>query len=217
MNVKWFVVCSVFLLVLGGDCLGGSFRVLGLSQVRGLEVLEIVSGDEIKKVPISISSVSPEYSIPESGRVDFFRKAPVGDETAIPVFSVKFPSPDEDMIVLLRVGDKNSTVPYQHVLIADSTEDFPLGSVLILNLCSKTVAAKMGEESVIVPPGEERIVRLVKKDRPFNGGVKFAAEFNGFGKVFSTSSWYLLPSMKVFCIIYRNEKGDPAIRRIRLT
>jgi hypothetical protein len=194
-----------------------SFRVMGLSQIKGMERLELVTADGVVVVPVSISSLSEAFDIPSSGRLDFYIQAPKNDEDVEPVLSVSLTDISTDVILLLRADLSMVQPTYKYVTIENSPRMFPAGSVMLFNLTSKTIAAKMGEDSVRLGSGEKTVVNLINRNEPFDGGVMFAAEFNGFGKVFSTSSWYLVPSMKIFCIIYSDLNGNPQIRRIRLS
>lgn len=213
-NTALMLVCVTLPII---QTLAGSFRVLGLSQVQGLERLEIVTPAGVKTVGVSISSVSQAFEIPESGELNFYRKAPKADETPEPAFTVNFNQASSNIILLLRPDDTIAEPAYKYSLIEDSEQAFSSGSVMLLNLSPKKIAAKLGDDRIIVATGEKTVVDLIKADKPFNGGVMFAAEFNGFGKVFSTSSWYLVPSMKILCIVYSDKRGNPQIRRIRLT
>ncbi|MFT6235456.1 MAG: hypothetical protein ACJAU9_000531 [Lentimonas sp.] len=193
-----------------------SFRVVAFSQITSLTGLEYQSGDGIESVTISTSSFSVKYPIPPSGVIDFYKNVPLGEEEQVPLLEVNFGEESGDMILLLQADAQR--LSYSYLLIEDTVEGFPMGSVMVMNFTSKSVFAKFGEERVKLESGSQEIVSLTGlKNLPFNGGVKFAVEFDGSGKVFSSSSWYLLPSMKIFCLIYSNPDGKPRIRRIRLT
>jgi hypothetical protein len=196
------------------------FRVLGLSQLKGLEQLEFRGSSGIELLPVSVSSFSNSYAIPQSGVTDFYLKVPevseAGEEPS-PLFSITFPVDCEDVIVLLRADAKSSQLTYKYMLIDDSVNAFPAGAVMVLNLMNKSLYARLGDNNVKIESGKSEISQLVKrKNEPFNGGVIFAAEFDDYGKIFSKSSWYLIPSMKIFCVVFPDENLEPQIRKIRL-
>ena len=193
----------------------GDFRVIALSTIDKSNSLEYQAPDGVTKVTISTLGFSRPYLAPESGVVDLYDKMPIKGEEKTPLVSLKMPEDGADVIVLLHVNRSNE---YEYLLIEDSSDDFPSGSVLVLNFSKKSIFAKFGEERLAVPSGESRVVELARDGQePFKAGVKFAAEFDGYGKVFSSSSWYLLPSMKIFCVVLSDKNGNPQIRRIRLT
>ncbi len=192
------------------------FRVLGLKQLEGLDTLEFVSADGVQQVPVSTAYFSNSYKVPASGVVAFYDKAPARDEQKAPLFTVRFPENAGDMIVLLDAEAAAHT--YRYGLIDDSVRSFPSGSVYIMNFMHKPVMVKLGQKVVTVDSGAREMVPVVENKRePFNGGVKFATEINGEAQIFSMSSWYLLPTMKIFCVIFPDSSGIPQIRRIRLT
>lgn len=193
-----------------------TFRVIALSQVAGVSTLEFQGERGVEVVLISTSGFSERMKIPVNGAIDFYKKMPAEDVIQEPDLSVRLLADSEDVILLLRADRSQGT--YSSITLSDSVSEFPLGAVRVLNFAEKSIFAKFGAERVLVEPGESQVVELTsKKDTPFNGGVKFAAEFDGYGKVFSSSSWYLLPTMKIFCVVYADEAGMPRIRRIRLT
>ncbi len=205
-------------------CLGtatvhsADFRMLVTESLPGMEAFEFLGNDgQVKKIYLSTTHISSEYPIPSGGRVDLYHKYPEPEEKATPALSLQFPEGAKDTIVLLLAQGSGTDKHYRPIYIDDSGTHFPSGSILIYNFLNKPLMAKLGEEVVSVQSGKREIVELAKmEDAPFNGGVKFATEFNGEGQVFSSSSWYLLPTMKFFCLVYSDADGVPHVRRIRM-
>ena len=192
------------------------FRLVALNQIKGLSRLEFIGPEGVEQVPVSIAHFSDSYKIPANGEVAFYDKAPANGENKAPLFVVRFPENASDTIVLL--GGQGDDGTYRYGLIDDSGHAFPSGSVDIKNFMQSPVMVKLGPTVVTVDSGARRIVPVIEnKQEPFNDGVKFATEINGNAQVFSMSSWYLLPSMKIFCVIFPDKSGIPQIRRIRLT
>lgn len=195
-----------------------SFRVISLSQIRGLTSLEFVSEGEVEQVPVSVSSFSQAFPIPQSRQLALYAEAPKpGEEAPAPLLNLQFPNSSHDQIVLLKAVQTPNGSAYRYEMIDDSDAAFPAGSVYICNYMKEPVLIRLGQKQVTVAPNQRSVVPLANREAPFNDGVAFAAEIDGHGRVFSTSSWYLVPSMKIFCIIYQDERGHPQIRRIRLT
>lgn len=194
----------------------GRFRVLSLLQVPGFEYLEYRSPEGVTPLPVPLSSVSPFYPIPDERRLAAYQKVPHEGEERPAVLEIVFPDADGDVIILLTPG-REPHAPYGYLVLEDSDAAFPAGSVLVYNLLKKPVAAKLGGEQVRFAHGERGVVRVVEPGAAsFEGGVFFAAEFDGHGKIFSASEWYLAASMKIICILYADADGDPKVRRIRL-
>ncbi|MFB9901083.1 hypothetical protein [Cerasicoccus arenae] len=164
-----------------------------------------------------MSSFSQVHTIPTTRQLALYDKAPVPEEQKQPVLNLQFPKDPGDVIVLLKSARTANGLTYQYELLDDSSTAFPLGSVYICNYMQESVIIRLGAERILVESKQRSVVPLTKQEKPFNDGVAFAAEINGHGRVFSTSSWYLSPSMKIFCIIYKDDRGNPQIRRIRLT
>lgn len=207
----------LFLLAVPAEA--ACFRVLVTEPIPGMEKLLIpCQSGTPEAIYLSTTHISPKYDIPADGRVDFYKKLPESPQEQIPpIFSVQFPEPLHDMIVLLMAQGSGDEKTYRPILIDDSDSGFPAGSIMIYNFLGKPLMAKMGEDIISVDSGKREIVELARnEDTPFNDGVKFATEFNGEGRVFSSSAWYLLPSMKFFCIVYEDAKGMPHVRRIRM-
>ncbi|GHC03519.1 hypothetical protein [Cerasicoccus arenae] len=194
-----------------------NFRVVSLTQIPGLTSLEYVSEGKVITVPVSMSSFSQVHTIPTTRQLALYDKAPVPEEQKQPVLNLQFPKDPGDVIVLLKSARTANGLTYQYELLDDSSTAFPLGSVYICNYMQESVIIRLGAERILVESKQRSVVPLTKQEKPFNDGVAFAAEINGHGRVFSTSSWYLSPSMKIFCIIYKDDRGNPQIRRIRLT
>ena len=130
MNKRTAFTTILCLILAAASCFGSHIRVLGLSQVKGLEQLEILARDVVEVVPVSISSVSQEIEIPESGRLDFYLKAPQDpkpeDISVTPVLSVDFDDVDSDMILLLRANESGTKPGYNYLLIDASERDLSL-------------------------------------------------------------------------------------------
>jgi hypothetical protein len=204
-----------FILCWSASLSAANFRVLALSKVDGLDRLEYQAGEDLEVVLISTLGFSELLPAPLSGVLDLYDKVPVEGEEKSPLLSIDILADGGDVIVLLYAVDAQR---YGYLVVDDSQGAFPMGSVLVLNFSKTSIYAKFDDERVLVPSRERKVVKLTgASGDPFNAGVKFAAEFDGSGKVFSSSSWYLLPSMKIFCLIYSNPDGKPRIRRIRLT
>ncbi len=210
-------IYALSLMLLGLSLVrAAEFRVLGLEQLKGLHTLEYVTADGVQQVPVSTAYISNAYPIPASGVVAFYDKAPVQDEVKAPLFTVEFPSSGGNKIVLLR-GDAGGRT-YRYGLIDDSSRGFPTGSAFFINFMQAPVMVKLGTNVIRLDAGSREVVPVVEqRAEPFRGGVKFATEINGEMQIFSQSSWYLLPSMKIFCIIYPDSSGVPRIRRIRMS
>lgn len=193
------------------------FRIISLSQIPDLTTLEFLDEGDVQQAPVSVSSFSKPYNIPATRQLAFFDKAPLPEEKKQPLFNVTFPENSQDQIVLLNAVNTPQGPTYRYELIDDSDAAFPAGSVFICNFMSEPVLIRLGKKQVVVNANQRSTVPLTNQDQAFNDGVAFAAEIDGHGRVFSSSSWYLVPTMKIFCVIYKDDHGQPKIRRIRLT
>ncbi|WP_269538941.1 hypothetical protein [Cerasicoccus fimbriatus] len=200
-----------------GSLIADNFRVVSLSQIPNLASLEYPNGDEVTTVPVSISSFSKPMPIPQSRELALYDKAPLPNEEKRPILNLKFPKSAGDVIVLLKAVQTAQGPTYRYEILDDSSSAFPAGSVFICNYMPESVIIRLGDKQVLVDSNDRSVVPLAKQEQPFDDGVAFAAEIDGHGRVFSTSSWYLVPSMKIFCVIYKDDHGQPKIRRIRLT
>ncbi|WP_309400381.1 hypothetical protein [Cerasicoccus maritimus] len=212
-----FAVCCVALSSLCSSALADTFRVVSLSQIPGLTSLEFIHEGKVETVPVSLSSFSQPYPIPATRELALYAQAPSPNEEKTPNLVLQFSENSGDVIVLLKATNTANGPAYRYELLDDSTRAFPAGSVYICNYLQEPVIIRLGPKQVLVESNDRSVVPLTRKEQPFNDGVAFAAEINGHGRVFSTSSWYLSPSMKIFCIIFQDQHGNPQIRRIRLT
>ncbi|WP_309386338.1 hypothetical protein [Cerasicoccus frondis] len=211
---------KILILALLGLCtsaMADSFRVVSLSQISGLTSLHFQENGEPQTLPVSISNFSQPFNIPATRQLSLYAKPPQPDVEQTPVLTIQFPEKSGDVIVLLKATRSGGASAYRYEILDDSASAFPSGSVYICNFMQEPVIIRLGKKQVLVESNDRNVVALTSSDKPFNDGVAFAAEINGHGRVFSTSSWYLAPSMKIFCVLYQDDRGNPQIRRIRLT
>ncbi|MGE9296021.1 MAG: hypothetical protein ACQKBV_07035 [Puniceicoccales bacterium] len=216
--MKNFLLCALVCTCLSHGLLAGQFRILGLDQIDGLEELYFVQNGEVKSAFVSSRYPTEKFDIPQSLRVSFFATPPKPDLTQRPVLTLDFPNAGTDYLALLRITSASGVEAYTPIYLDDSDRNFPRGSAMICNYTLRTIVAQIDGDLVKLPSGQTDVIQLSKNGKDqFNGGVKFAAEFDGTGKVFSISSWYVSPSTKIFCLIYPDEYGQPLVRRVRLT
>lgn len=180
--------------ILAVACLAGpataantiTFRTLCFRQQGDLSQVLATGPDGESMIEVPLYTV---YSLPmkmstRDGQAQFVvPDSAAGEDKPAhkPIANVKLPDSSEVLFLFLPAG-KDAAQPYQVMALPDDSRSFPWGNVRMLNLANVPVRFHLGEHSgdqaILLPPGQLRMVGRVRKVNEFNM-YNVVVEFQG--------------------------------------
>ena len=179
-----------------------AFRILGAGVIA--EDLFYSSGG--KAIPVRIStemrSVYYNYTGPR-GHLDFFRQVPGPDGKLI--------KQTVAAVDLTGVGNRPLLIFLQHSSVAgtyavrtfsDTVNDVPPGGFRFVNFTTRRIAMKFGQQKLIIPPGEQLIVKGEPPAESKINEVKlFGVLLNDEVRAIYSNLWAYNPEMRTIVLI----------------
>ncbi len=120
----------------------------------------LVVGKKFLEIELPQRNFSPEVELPAGEMlVGVLPARPEKPEMPPGAPSFKIPETWTDCILLFFHDPNNTVFPAKIIPVNASSANFPLGHTVIFNVSSATVAAKFGEESALVKPGQSVTVK----------------------------------------------------------
>ena len=145
-----------------------TFRILSLVGSR-LDLNYEPSRNQ-PTVSISLSqAVSSAYAAPADGRLEFFRElppppdAPPGTKpTRQVLLATRFPADASRCLIALQPAGPGRSDPLIARVLPDDAGQHPAGTMRIINLSHFQTAVKLGDDTYVFAPDENRLAPLAK-------------------------------------------------------
>lgn len=170
------------------------------------------------KCPVALSSgiFSRDYHYHGLPMLVFYRDEPDNEGVMQPVevASVKLPH-ESSQLSLLFVPDGNAKGHYRVLAFADDTSNFKGGAYRFVNMTNRHIAVALGEERRELNRGQSVVIGMTEQSRSATVQVKLAAAAKEEWKLIFSTNWAVSPRVRSLVIIYRDEKNDFHVKRIR--
>lgn len=102
------------------------------------------------------------------------------------------------------------------LVMPDSDDHFPFGSVLAINLTNKPIQGFVGKSKITVPPGGRALASNVGVDNKSGDiSVRFRGSVNGKDALLYSTIWSIKPDTRMFVFLYEDESGRVLVKPIR--
>jgi hypothetical protein len=186
------------------------------SMPEGLEnPVSIMSGQEIIQVTLSKRSPSDPVKIPADGILKLVRKIENPKEPGkfiyLTLAQALVPEDVNKALIILIPAAKDASGLLFQPRVKD-LEKFKGGNSMYLNMTNLKIGVKLGEESILINPGEDKIQNFTQLSEPTNMAVSYSyfhPEKNEW-KILSASTIAIYPTRREICIF----SWDPRFERI---
>ncbi len=191
---------------------------MGLSLPDAVDGIYYVVGDIKCPVEFSPGFLSREYHYHGLPKLVFYRDEPDSEGVMQPVevASIKLPR-GASKLSLLFVPDGNAEGHYRIRAFADDANKFQGGGYRFVNMTNRHIAVALGEERRELNRGQSVVIGMTEQSRSATVQVKLAAAAKEEWKLIFSTNWAVNPRVRTLVIIYRDEKGDYEVKRIRET
>jgi hypothetical protein len=186
------------------------------SMPEGLEnPVSIMSGKDIVEVTLSKRSPSDPVKIPADGILKIVRKVEDPKEPGKFVYltldQALVPEGVNKALIILIPAAKNASGLLFQPRVKDLAK-FKGGDSMYLNMTNLKIGVKLGEEKILINPGEDKIKNSDQVSEPTNMAVSYSyfhPEKNEW-KIISASTIAIYPTRREICIF----SWDPRFERI---
>jgi hypothetical protein len=185
------------------------FTSFGLKDGGGEYVLS-VGAKQTQPFAIPDNSFSPPVAAPAAAATIALGKA--AEPPFRSLVTLKIPDNGRRFLVILLPGENDSL---RAIVIPADDPAFRSGQVMILNLAAEPLAADLGDEKQIFPPGSQTIFRPQRKNDLANYQVRFFQSREGKPKLFAANLWPYFEDKRAFVFLYTDPaSGSPTYRSI---
>ena len=196
-NRSLFFIC--FALVLAPS-VGAARSVkaifLGASSHSPVKA-HLVMGEKSVEIELPRSYLSGKVEIPDGDLiVAVSPRAPLANTPLDPALpSVQIPESSKSGLLLFLPDPKNKAFPVRVMFIDKSSASFPRGHSLLFNLSGGTIAAKFGDQDVLIQPNKSQLISPPDSDTvDYKTAVAVRYQENERWTVFYRSIWRLNPN-----------------------
>jgi hypothetical protein len=186
-------------------------RFIFLDESAGAYSLKL--GNHYQQISSKPYVISPVFTPADGERLDIYKTNTTPDPVTGKIERVKiaaFTPPTtttSGLVVLTPRPAQPGTAPVYGVEFIDSSlNNFPLGSIRILNLGNVTMAAQFGTSQVVVQPGTSKIVQPAA-DRRFRILAKIAAKSAESWELRSDNLIILHPDERITGVFFYSPSG----------
>lgn len=151
---------------------------------------------------------SPGESPPAAPAKSTGASAPAKD--AKPVATVALIDAPRQFVFLFKAKDT-----LRALVMPDTGDNFPFGSVLTFNLTKQPVQASLGKSRVTVVPGGKALAAGIVADNQFGDvTVQFRGVVNGTKALLYSTTWVVNPETRTFVFLYEDAAGRVLVKPI---